>query len=103
MNSIGPFLLDILAQGPGYGWGMHHGPMGWGYGMPWFGHIISLVFWIGLIVAIFFLIRWLFVSTRSKSTEITSGDSALEILKTRYAKGEIDKEEFEEKKKDLLT
>jgi putative membrane protein len=77
--------------------------MGWGYGMPWLGHIISLVFWIGLIVAIFFLIRWLFVSTRFKSTEITSGDSAPEILKTRYAKGEINREEFEEKKRDLLA
>ena len=103
MNIIITFLQDILGQGPGYGWGMHHGPMDWGYGMSWFGNIVSLLFWIGLIVAIFFLIRWLFVSTRSKSTETTSDDSALEILKTRYAKGEINKEEFEEKKRDLLA
>jgi len=103
MNSIITFLEDILGQGLGYGWGMHYGPMGLGYGMPWFGPIISLAFWIGLIVAIFFLIRWLIVSTRSKSTEISSGDSALEILKTRYAKGEINKQEFEEKKRDLLA
>jgi putative membrane protein len=31
-----------------------------------------------------------------------SADSALELLKKRYARGEIDKQEYEEKKKDLL-
>ncbi|MFO8030679.1 MAG: SHOCT domain-containing protein [Cyclonatronaceae bacterium] len=31
-----------------------------------------------------------------------TGDTALETLKKRYARGEIDKEEFEKRKKDLL-
>jgi len=35
-------------------------------------------------------------------TTTTSKDSALEILKRRYARGEINKEEFEARKKDLV-
>jgi putative membrane protein len=67
-----------------------------GYG---FGGIFMIVFWIVVIVAIVFLIRWLVQSTRGGAG---SAESALEILKRRYAKGEINKKEFEQKKKDLL-
>jgi putative membrane protein len=58
-------------------------------------------FWIAVIVGIVFLIRWLALSTQSGRHGTTSGDSALEILKKRYARGEINKEEFEVRKRDL--
>ena len=102
MNFIIPALKDILAQGRGYDWGMGPGMMGWGYGMGWFGGIIMIAFWIAVIVGVVLLIRWLIMSTRTTSPATSSGESALEILKKRYARGEIDKEEFEEKKRDLL-
>jgi len=76
--------------------------MGWSSGMGWFGGIIMVIFWIAVIVGIVLLIRWLIISTRTTSHGTSSGDSALEILKRRYARGEIDKQEFEEKKKDLI-
>jgi len=85
----------------GYGgWGMGPGMMG-GYGMGWFGGILMVVFWILIIVGLVFLIKWLIQSTGRDKTTGISGDRSLEILKERYAKGEIDKEEFESKKKDL--
>ena len=58
-----------------------------------------ILFWIVVIVGIAFMIRWLVQSTRGGAG---SAESAMEILKRRYAKGEIDKKEFAQKKKDLL-
>ena len=75
--------------------------MGWGYGMGWFWTILMAAFWIVVIVGIVFLIRWLVISTIAGGRAARSEDSPLEILKRRYARGEIDKQEFEEKKKDL--
>ena len=96
-------LRDILAQWRGYDWGHGPGMMVGGYGMGWFGSITMIAFWIAVIVGIVLLIRWMIVSTRTTVHGPGSGESALEILKKRYARGEIDKEEFEEKKKDLLS
>ena len=81
---------------------MGPGMMGGGYGMSGLGQIIMLAFWIAVIVGIVFLIRWLILSTRTEGHKAHPKDSALEILRKRYAKGEIDKDEFEEKKKDLI-
>lgn len=57
------------------------------------------VFWIAVIVGLLFLIKW--IVQQGKSDDRKYRESALEILKKRYAKGEIDKGEFEQKKKDL--
>ncbi len=68
----------------------------WGGGM-WFGWI----FWIVIIGAVI----WLIISQSGKSryqNQINPHlESPLDILKKRYAKGEISKEQFEEMKKDL--
>ncbi|MGA2515555.1 MAG: SHOCT domain-containing protein [Thermodesulfobacteriota bacterium] len=87
-------------QPPGSG-GMGPRMWGWEYHGGLFSIILIGLFWIAVVVAILFLIRWLMVSTRHKNCKARETDSALEILRIRYAKGEINKEEFEEKKKDL--
>ncbi len=73
----------------------------WGWGMGWFGGIFMLLFWVLALVALVFLIKWLVQSTRGGAAYPQTASRALDILKERYARGEIDKKEFEEKKRDL--
>lgn len=58
--------------------------------------VASFLFVLALVVAIAWGVQWA-VRGGLGRTE----DSALEILKKRYARGEISKEEFEEKKRDI--
>ncbi len=58
-----------------------------------------MLFWIGILVLIGVLI-WRLLQGRDLSERSTE-ESALEILKRRYARGEMDREEFEDKKRDL--
>jgi putative membrane protein len=81
-----------------WGWG---GYGGWGHWAGWIGAIFMIVFWALVIVGIVFLVRFLVRQSRGPGRD--QEDSALEILKRRYARGEIDKEEYEAKRKDLLT
>ncbi len=64
-----------------------------------FGFIFMILWWVLIVAGIVALVKWLMDQSRS-----TNGHekSTLEILKERYAKGEINKKEFEEKKKDLM-
>lgn len=87
-------------------YGLYNGYGGWGGNMMgWFGGgLMMLVFWVLFIALIIWMVRRVGNgSCCSHSAHSTQPNSnALEILKERYAKGEIDKKEFEEKKKDLV-
>ncbi len=80
------------------------GMMGWGSGGlgMGIGWLFMLLFWGLIIVAGVFLVRWLWDQGRPASRG-EGGESALEILRRRYARGEIDREEFEAKKRDLVA
>jgi putative membrane protein len=87
--------VAALAQDRPYDWGMH--PMWWAWGA---GGVVMmlmmLVFWGLTIAGIVLAIRWL---VRQGSG--ARPDPALEILRQRYARGEINREEFEARKRDL--
>jgi putative membrane protein len=83
------------AQERPWDWGWH--PMwgmwgAWGVGML----LVMLTFWVLVIVALVAGIRWLVTQGREPRS-----DAALDILRQRYARGEINKDEFEAKKRDL--
>ena len=106
MKGIAGRLLGVLAglsipvaacaqERPYDFWGMH--PMwgmwgAWGLGMMF----MMLVFWGLIIVGLVLGIRWLVSQGRESRS-----DSAMDILRQRYARGEIDREEFEARRRDL--
>ncbi len=77
-------------------WAMgHHGMMGGGMG------IVMIIFWLVLIAAFVLLISGAVNGIRGAKQNQNDAQNSLEILKQRYARGEIDKTEFEAKHRDL--
>ena len=103
LGGAGMMGFGAFGMGPGMmgGYGPYGGMMG-GYGAQGFGFnplgaILSLVSWALIIGGVVLLVVWL----ARNAGRTSSGDAALEILKTRYAHGEITKEQFDAIKKDL--
>ena len=76
--------MENFYYGHMFGWGI------WGW-------LMMPLFWGGIILLVVWLVREVSGTNSSRSNR------ALEILKERYAKGEISREEFEAKKKDLTS
>jgi putative membrane protein len=74
----------------------HMMSFGWGMGFGW---VFMLLFWGLIILGIAALVKILWQSNGSG----TKSKTALDILQERYARGEIDREEYERIKHDLQS
>ncbi len=93
-----PLVFGLIWGGQYGGWGMMVPGMMGGFGWMWLMPVLWIVV-LGLIIwAVVAAVRG---SSESRSSDSSKADSALEVLKRRYARGEINKEEYEEKKIDL--
>ena len=90
-----------LAQTDSERYGYGPGMMGWGggYGM-FFGPLFMILTLIVVIVAIVLLVQWLSGGSWQGAQKPT-GPAPLDILKARFARGEIDQKEFEDRRKVL--
>lgn len=66
-----------------------------------FGGFSHLIFWVVCLILLFTLFRALFANKQNNTGTTGNTSSALSILEERYASGDIDQEEFLQKKQDL--
>lgn len=99
-------LLAVLSAIPGQAQpydGDYWYPM-WVWGHMIFGGLMMIVFWGSIVVLIVLLVRWLGGASHSgRGAPPPSRQAPLEILQERFAKGDIDKDEYEERRKLLSS
>lgn len=94
-----------LVANPGAAWAQYGQGRDWGcfpmmgFGGGWWGMIMGIAFWALIIIGLIFLIRWLVQNTGQRKE--SASHSPLDILKQRYARGEISKEEYQNMRRDL--
>jgi len=84
-------------QSPNWG-GFCNGASFFGFGQGFFGWIFPLLFWGLIIYGIISIVRGLMHRNQSSKS-----DRPLDILRKRYASGEINEQEFSKMKSDLAS
>lgn len=77
----------------------HDHPHMWGGGWLVFGPVMMILFLVVAVVAVVLVLRWL--GGHAPQASAPPGNAPLDILKARFARGEIDKEEFEDRRRVL--
>lgn len=81
--------------------------MGFGWGLGWLGMLFVMFFWLFVVVLAVWLLSRLFPGTTNAAGAAPSQDNsatsvkALDILKQRYARGEISKDQYEDMRQSL--
>jgi len=90
-------LLSAGAMTMGYGYGPHWGMMGgWG--------AAHMIIWVVILIAIIVGIVWLVRSlTANDGRSLPRRSAGLDVLEERYARGEINRDEYLQKKRDLTS
>lgn len=96
ISSLLAFAAGSALADPADSWGDGFGHMMWGGGFGMLGGLMMLLFWGAIIALIVFAVRGLSAGSGSAGKP----DPA-EILRERYAKGEIDDDEYERRKTKL--
>ena len=100
MLVVAPFAG--VAAGRGYGWGMMGPGMMSGWGFPFMGGLGMLLFWLLIIGGVVWLVQSAARGAAGSSgMSAPTAESSLDILKHRYARGEITKEQFAEMRQTL--
>ncbi|HMN14523.1 MAG TPA: SHOCT domain-containing protein [Bellilinea sp.] len=74
---------------------------GYGMGWHWLGWLGMAFFWLILVLLVLAAVKYLMGNRRSNAPDGERKPDALAILEERYARGEIDREEFLKKRDDL--
>jgi putative membrane protein len=103
---LGGTLMGPSMAGPGMMWGYGNpgvpaasGSWAWGLTMA-FGMLMMLAFWAALIIGAILLVRWAIGQPRGASSAISPEDAG-DILRRRYAAGEIDQATYQQMKAEL--